>query len=196
MTEASRSFNTEEPVPESTRAQNGGQLIRPVISRWLPDWVRSLRHERSLADRADVATSNIRQLYPTDAAACQTRLQELQKGVCEIDADAARWADKCLSIEKKLNRAVKTQRLAAERLSVANQPLPDSNATQLSALQESYNNFTMSVEFLQAKSEAAIQKSTALNQRSDQLRVEIESLSARLIEEPPYSDPDTLSRAA
>lgn len=170
-------FTTSSRInPPSSDSGKTGQVLRPGISRWLPEWINTFRQNGD-NDAEVIPEAGVVHMLSGTAADKAVRIRELQQKAAEAMAACDEWTDRSQCFETNLDRAREQREQSAERLAIAGESIPDENTEQVSMLQESYRNFTMAFELHRQKLEHAQQKVAGFQEKQACICAEMLALS-------------------
>lgn len=170
---------------ENVRGDATGQVIRPSFGRWLPKLVNTLRQSAGQSNTVTAESANVHNLFPdqhadltADTTTQASRINDLRLRDDAAIAECHEWTERCESIECNLDRARQQVEQAQVRLGLAGEIVPEENAENLSALQESYQNFERTYTLQQQKLERAMQKIATLQRERASICAEVLALTA------------------
>ncbi len=174
------SWKSKKISPSVSVEETRGQVIRPVISRWLPNWVSSFR-EGSDDNNGVMCTANStpvplqKEPVQIEFAKCRGQIGQLRQQRVDIEARQARCADKLNTISDSVARAQAQREQALERLMLSNEPVPERDTTPLSMLQDSYLNFSVALKLLEQKQSKTLQNKLNLQAQQEKLTNDLQA---------------------
>jgi|GEM_PF-4078358 len=189
--------------PDEDVTGGNNNVLRPLVDRWMPDWVAVIRSattpssEESVACNVHVlADSNLSEVEPSahDVSSVD-RMEKLRELDTRLLAEFTGWIERCQSIETILYRARDQMDQAVVRLTSTGESVPDDSNRQLTALQESYRNFAMTVALQEQKLSFATYKVSSIQRQRAGILAEMSSVSQNPSHDLPNSRQEDLNMA-